>query len=174
VFIDIRPRVQRNPATKTIDLFYDIDEAPRVYIERINIVGNTRTRDEVIRREFRLAEGDAFNRVLADRSRTRVRALGFFRDVSRSRRSRLRSRPHGVDRYRYRAPYRRACARRWLFVAAGLAARLQLHGTQSVRTRAILAGQRVDRHVPEGLRLPLHRALFHGAGRSRQGSSSTR
>ena len=82
VFIDIRPRVQRNPATKTIDLFYDIDEAPRVYIERINIVGNSRTRDEVIRREFRLAEGDAFNRVLADRSRTRVRALGFFKDVT--------------------------------------------------------------------------------------------
>ena len=82
VFIDIRPRVQRNPATKTIDLFYDINEAPRVYIERINIVGNTRTRDEVIRREFRLAEGDAFNRVLADRSRTRVRALGFFKDVT--------------------------------------------------------------------------------------------
>src|SRR5262245_38064470 len=81
VFIDIRPHVQRDPATKTIDLFYDIDEAPRVYIERINIVGNTRTRDEVIRREFRLAEGDAFNRVLADRSRTRVRALGFFSDV---------------------------------------------------------------------------------------------
>jgi outer membrane protein insertion porin family len=82
VFIDIRPRVQRNPATKTIDLFYEIEEAPRVYIDRINIVGNTRTRDEVIRREFRLTEGDAFNRVLADRSRTRVRALGFFRDVT--------------------------------------------------------------------------------------------
>ena len=81
-FIDIRPRVQRNPATKTIDLFYDIQEAPRVYIERISIVGNTRTRDEVIRREFRLAEGDAFNRILADRSRTRIRALGFFRDVT--------------------------------------------------------------------------------------------
>jgi len=82
VFTDIRPRVQRNPAARTIDLFYDIEEAPRVYIERINIVGNTRTRDEVVRREFRLAEGDAFNRVLADRSRTRVRALGFFRDVT--------------------------------------------------------------------------------------------
>ena len=82
VFIDIRPRVQRNAATKTIDLVYEIDEAPRVYIERINIVGNTRTRDDVIRREFRLSEGDAFNRVLADRSRTRVRALGFFKDVT--------------------------------------------------------------------------------------------
>jgi outer membrane protein insertion porin family len=82
VFIDIRPRVQRNPMTKTVDLFYEIDEAPRVYIERINIVGNTRTRDQVIRREFRLTEGDAFNRVLADRSRTRIRALGFFKDVN--------------------------------------------------------------------------------------------
>ncbi len=82
VFIDIRPRVQRNPMTKTVDLFYEIDEAPRVYIERINIVGNTRTRDQVIRREFRLAEGDAFNRVLADRSRTRIRGLGFFKDVT--------------------------------------------------------------------------------------------
>src|SRR5258706_8396807 len=82
VFVDIRPRVQRNPMTRQIDLVYEIDQAPRVYIERINIVGNTRTRDEVIRREFRLAEGDAFNRVLADRSRTRVRALGFFSDVT--------------------------------------------------------------------------------------------
>ncbi len=82
VFVDIRPRVQRNPETKTIDLFFEIDDAPRVYIDRINIVGNTRTRDEVIRREFRLSEGDAFNRVLADRSRTRIRALGFFRDVT--------------------------------------------------------------------------------------------
>ena len=82
VFIDIRPRVTRNPETRTIDLVYEIDQAPRVYIERINIVGNTRTRDEVIRREFRLSEGDAFNRVLADRSRTRVRALGFFSDVT--------------------------------------------------------------------------------------------
>jgi outer membrane protein insertion porin family len=82
VFVDIRPRVQRNPDTKTIDLFFEIEEAPRVYVERINIFGNARTRDEVIRREFRLAEGDAFNRVLVDRSRTRIRALGFFRDVT--------------------------------------------------------------------------------------------
>src|SRR5262245_47946976 len=81
VFLDIRPTVTRNAATRTIDLTYTINEGPRVYIERINIVGNSRTRDQVIRREFRLAEGDAFNRVLADRSRTRVRALGFFSDV---------------------------------------------------------------------------------------------
>ncbi len=81
VFLDIRPTVTRNAATRTIDLNFTIAEGPRVYIERINIVGNSRTRDQVIRREFRLTEGDAFNRVLADRSRTRVRALGFFADV---------------------------------------------------------------------------------------------
>src|SRR5262249_25490518 len=82
VFVDISPRVTRNPETRTIDLTFNIAEAPRVYVERINIIGNSRTRDEVIRREFRLAEGDAFNRVLADRSRTRIRALGFFSDVT--------------------------------------------------------------------------------------------
>jgi outer membrane protein insertion porin family len=82
VFIDIRPVVTRNVADRTIDITYTIEQGPRVYIDRINIVGNVRTRDEVIRREFRLAEGDAFNRVLSDRSRTRVRALGFFSDVT--------------------------------------------------------------------------------------------
>jgi outer membrane protein insertion porin family len=81
VFVDISPRVTRNADNRTIDLTFTINEAPRVYVERINIVGNSRTRDEVIRREFRIAEGDAFNRVLTDRSRTRVRALGFFSDV---------------------------------------------------------------------------------------------
>src|SRR5206468_8318786 len=79
---DITPRVVRNASTRTIDLTFSLAEAPRVYVERINIVGNTRTRDDVIRREFRLAEVDAFNRVLADRSRTRIRALGFFKDVT--------------------------------------------------------------------------------------------
>jgi outer membrane protein insertion porin family len=54
---------------------------PRVYIEKINIAGNTRTLDRVIRRQFRLQEGDAFNRVLIDRSRTRIRGLGFFKEV---------------------------------------------------------------------------------------------
>ena len=82
VFVDISPRVTRNAENRTIELTFTINEAPRVYVERINIIGNSRTRDEVIRREFRLAEGDAFNRVLADRSRTRIRALGFFSDVA--------------------------------------------------------------------------------------------
>jgi outer membrane protein insertion porin family len=81
-FAQIHPRIKRNPQTRTIDVVFDIEEGPRVYIEKINIVGNTRTLDKVIRREFRLVEGDAFNRVLVDRSRMRIKALGYFKDVS--------------------------------------------------------------------------------------------
>ncbi|MBV9045598.1 MAG: outer membrane protein assembly factor BamA, partial [Alphaproteobacteria bacterium] len=81
-FAEVRPRLARDRAKRTIDVIYQIEQGPRVYIEKINITGNTRTLDKVIRREFRLVEGDAFNRVLVDRSRTRIRALGFFKDVS--------------------------------------------------------------------------------------------
>ena len=64
-----------------MNIIYVIDEGPRVYIERINIVGNFRTEDQVIRRQFRLAEGDAFNRLLVEAARKRLRALGFFKTV---------------------------------------------------------------------------------------------
>lgn len=80
-FAQIHPRIRRNAKTRTIDVVFDVDQGPRVYIEKINIVGNTRTLDKVIRREFRLVEGDAFNRVLVDRSRQRIKALGYFKDV---------------------------------------------------------------------------------------------
>ncbi|HEV7960511.1 MAG TPA: outer membrane protein assembly factor BamA [Rhizomicrobium sp.] len=80
-FAEVHPRIARNRANNTIDLIFDIDQGPRVYIGKINIVGNTRTLDKVIRRQFRLVEGDAFNRVLVDRSRSRIRGLGFFKDV---------------------------------------------------------------------------------------------
>jgi outer membrane protein insertion porin family len=81
-FAEVHPRIARNRDSRTIDLILKIDQGPRVYIEKINIVGNQRTLDKVIRREFRLVEGDAFNRVLVDRSRTRIRGLGFFKDVT--------------------------------------------------------------------------------------------
>ncbi|HWY15168.1 MAG TPA: outer membrane protein assembly factor BamA [Rhizomicrobium sp.] len=80
-FAEIHPRIKRNHETRTIDVVFDIAQGSRVYIEKINIIGNSRTLDKVIRREFRLVEGDAFNRVLVDRSRTRIRALGYFKDV---------------------------------------------------------------------------------------------
>ena len=80
-FAQIHPRIRRDRKTHTIDVIFKVDQGPRVYVEKINITGNTRTLDKVIRREFRLAEGDAFNRVLVDRSRARIKGLGFFKDV---------------------------------------------------------------------------------------------
>jgi outer membrane protein insertion porin family len=80
-FAEVHPRITRDRAKKIINMAFDIVQGPRVYIEKIDITGNTRTLDKVIRREFRLVEGDAFNRVLVDRSRTRIRSLGFFKDV---------------------------------------------------------------------------------------------
>lgn len=80
-FVDVRPREVPNRETRTIDLVFDVDEGPRVYVERIDIIGNTATLDHVIRRELRLSEGDAFNRVLIDSSKNRVKALGFFKEV---------------------------------------------------------------------------------------------
>ncbi len=80
-FAEIHPRVRRDRDNHTIEVIFNIDQGPRVYVEKINISGNNRTLDKVIRREFRLVEGDAFNRVLLDRSRTRIKGLGFFKDV---------------------------------------------------------------------------------------------
>jgi outer membrane protein insertion porin family len=81
-FVDVRPRYSRNPETHTIDVIFEVREGPRVYIERIDIVGNNQTLDYVIRRELDVNEGDAYNRVLVDRSRNQIRALGYFRDVT--------------------------------------------------------------------------------------------
>jgi len=80
-FIDIRPNVQRNRETGTIDITFNISEGPKVYVERINVVGNVRTLDEVIRREFRLVEGDAFSSSKMQRSKQRIENLNFFKSV---------------------------------------------------------------------------------------------
>lgn len=80
-FVDVRPNVKRNKDTKTVDITFDVQEGPRVYVERINIAGNVRTLDRVIRREFRLAEGDAFNAAKLRRSQQRLRALGYFEKI---------------------------------------------------------------------------------------------
>ena len=80
-FVQVRPRVNRNKETHTIDIAYDVAEGPRVYIERIDINGNQRTMDKVVRREMRLAEGDAFNAEAIRRSRTRLTDLGYFTGV---------------------------------------------------------------------------------------------
>lgn len=77
-FVDIRPRISRDRERKAIGVVYEVQEGPRVYVDRINISGNTRTLDKVVRREMRLAEGDAFNSAKMRRSRQRLRFLGFF------------------------------------------------------------------------------------------------
>jgi len=78
-FVDIQPQINRSHENHTIDITYVISEAPRVYVERIDINGNVRTLDKVIRREFLLAEGDAFNTSKLRRSQQRIQDLGFFK-----------------------------------------------------------------------------------------------
>ena len=81
-FVDINPTYRANPETDTVDVTFNVSEGQRVYVDRINIIGNTRTIDPVIRRELLLTEGDAFNRTLVERSRNNLRGLGFFKDVT--------------------------------------------------------------------------------------------
>jgi len=72
-FVDVRPRINRDRENHIIDVVFEINEGPRVFVERIDIVGNVRTKDKVVRREFRLIEGDAFNSAKLRRSRRRIR-----------------------------------------------------------------------------------------------------
>jgi outer membrane protein insertion porin family len=80
-FAQVTPRGDRNFETRTISIIFTIDQGPRTYVERIEIRGNARTRDFVIRREFDIAEGDAFNQVLIQRAKKRLEALDFFETV---------------------------------------------------------------------------------------------
>jgi outer membrane protein insertion porin family len=80
-FVDVRPRVNRDRETRLLDVTYEISEGPRVFVERINISGNVRTLDQVIRREFAIAEGDAFNTAKLRATRKRLNDLGFFSRV---------------------------------------------------------------------------------------------
>ena len=80
-FATVRPRAGRNPQARTVDIVFMLEEGQRTYIERINIRGNTRTRDYVIRREFDIAEGDAYNRALVSRAERRLKNLSYFKVV---------------------------------------------------------------------------------------------
>jgi outer membrane protein insertion porin family len=80
-FTQVRPRGDRDSSTRAVNIAFVLDEGPRVYIERIDVRGNTRTRDYVIRREFEIGEGDAYNKVLIDRAERRLNNLGYFKKV---------------------------------------------------------------------------------------------
>ena len=79
-FADVRPEFQRDRENLTMSLAFNIAETNRTYVERIEITGNRITQDKVIRREFRIAEGDAFNTFLVKRSQDRINSLGYFQD----------------------------------------------------------------------------------------------
>ncbi len=79
-FADVQPNFDRNKEDLTMNITYVLREAPRVYVERLDVNGNTLTQDKVLRREFRLAEGDAFNSLLVKRTTNRIKSLGFFQE----------------------------------------------------------------------------------------------
>ena len=79
-FADVRPRFTPNRETHTMDVTFQIGESPRVYVERIDVNGNTLTADKVVRREFRLNEGDAFNSFSVRRTQDRINSLGYFQE----------------------------------------------------------------------------------------------
>ena len=81
-FVDVRPRIDRDRENRRINVVLEVSEAPRVFVERIDISGNVRTQDRVIRREFRLAEGDAFNAAKLKRSRERIKNLDYFEKLN--------------------------------------------------------------------------------------------
>jgi outer membrane protein insertion porin family len=80
-FSQVRPRIDRDPVRRTISIVYVIEQGPRIHINRIDIVGNTRTHDPIIRRELRIAEGDAYSKVLVEAARKRLLKTGFFKEV---------------------------------------------------------------------------------------------
>lgn len=80
-FAHVVPHTHRNAEGGRIDMSFVIDQGPRSYIERIDIHGNTRTKDYVIRREFDIAEGDAYNQTMADRAQRRLKGLNYFKNV---------------------------------------------------------------------------------------------
>jgi len=79
-FANVNPEFNRNKDDLTMGITFRIADAPRVYVERIDVNGNTLTQDKVVRREFRLHEGDAFNSFRVKRSKDRINSLGFFQE----------------------------------------------------------------------------------------------
>lgn len=79
-FANVEPEFRRNKDSLTMDVTYVMKEAPRVYVERVDVNGNTLTQDKVVRREFRVAEGDAFNSLQVKRSAARIKSLGYFQE----------------------------------------------------------------------------------------------
>ena len=94
-FLDVVPLLDKDDKNRVVNITYDVRPGPRVYVNRINILGNTRTRDNVLRREMRLSEGDAFSSNKLRRSQDRLQVLGFFEKVDIKRKE--TNQPDKVD-----------------------------------------------------------------------------
>ena len=158
-FAIVRPRGDRNFEAHTVSIVFSIDEGPRTYIERINVRGNTRTRDYVIRREFDLSEGDAYNRALVDRAERRLKNLDFFKSREDRHRTRLVDRSRDPDRRPRRKVDRRLLGLGRLFDHRRCARRSQHFGTQLPRPRPVCEGVGHLRPVRARLFAVVRRAL---------------
>ena len=144
-FSEVRPRGERDNANHTIALGFTIDDAPKVYIERIDIRGNTRTRDYVIRREFDIGEGDPYNKVLIERGERRLNSLGFFKKVT-SQRGRARRRTASSSTVDVEdQPTGSVSVSGGYSTLEGFARRSRGHGDQLPRPRPVRAAQRLAR-----------------------------
>ena len=164
-FAIVRPRGDRNFENHTVSITYAIDEGPRTYIERINVRGNTRTREYVIRREFDISEGDAYNRALVDRAERRLKNLDFFKSVKISDRAGLVERPGDPQRRARREVDRRFLGVGRLFDHRRRAGRGQYFRTQLPRTRSVRQGDGDLWTVRARLRVLVRRALSAGLSR---------
>ncbi len=146
-FAVVRPRGDRNFDAHTVSVVFAIDEGPRVYIERINVRGNTRTRDFVIRREFDISEGDAYNRALVDRAERRLKNLDFFKSVKITTEPGSSSDRVVLNRRSRREVHRRFLDLGRLFDHRRRARRGQRLGTKLPRPRSVRQGVRELRSV---------------------------
>ena len=161
-FVEVRPNIRRNKDNLTVDVTFDIQEGPRVYVERINISGNTRTLDKVIRREFRLAEGDAFSTAKVRRSQRAPAQPRLLREGRHLGGARVGA---GQDQSRGpggRAEHRRHLLRRRLFDDVGRPGRHLDQGTQPPGQGPGAPPRPVARYLEHPDRSQLHRALLHG------------
>ena len=106
-FASVLVRSDRVPQSRVINLTYTVEAGKHFYVERIDIHGNSKTRDDVIRREFDFVEGDAYNRALIDRGERRLKQLGYFKTVKIATHAGIRPGPGGRRRYRRRAEDRK-------------------------------------------------------------------
>ena len=159
-FAQVHPRGDRDPVAHRISVVFVVDEGPRTYIERINIRGNTRTRDYVIRREFDIAEGDAYNKVLIDRAERRLKNLELFQDCENHQRTRLRARPHCRQCRRRGAGNRRVLGLGRLLDGPRFSGGSQRRRAQLARSRSIRQGLTDLWRVRSGAAVVLCGAIF--------------